>query len=204
MHGLTPGQFGKYVTVGSNATKVVVSTRTKVDITSLVNRAISNVSLIDHVFQVNVAIKNNSAQTYVPVVEMNVIGINSTTGTIKAINADNSKDGTSAANAALYGYSNKIGSEEQFTPNESTEARTLRFQDDAEEMFTFDAIVTAYTGSGGGSGSGSSAPSGAPAPPSGSGGVTGGLLPLNKVTAVMRFTANPLTKTVTAQLIKLK
>jgi hypothetical protein len=193
-----------YVTDPGNVVSVLVSRRTQVDITSLVNRAISNVSLVDHVFQVNVAIKNNSAQTYVPVVEMNVIGINSTSGTIRAINADNSKDGTSAANAALYGYSDKIGSEEQFSPNEATEARTLRFQDNAEEMFTFDAIVTAYIGPGGGSSSGSSSQGGAPAPPAGGGGVTGGLLSLNKVTAVMRFTANPLTRTVTAQLIKLK
>jgi hypothetical protein len=69
-------------------------------------------------------------------------------------------------------------------------------------MFTYDAVVTAYIG-GGGSGGSSAAPSGgSPTPPSGNS--TSNLLPLSKVTAVMRFTANPLTKTVTAQLVSLK
>jgi subtilisin family serine protease len=203
VHAIYPGQIGKYVSEGSNATSIVVGQRTQVDITSVVNRAISNISNVDHVFQVDISLKNNSTQTYLPVVDMNVIGLSSTTG-VKAINADNLKDGTSMANAALYGYSNKLGADEQFTADEKTAARTLRFQNNADEMFTFDAIVTAYIGTGGGgsSASSSSSGSGAQAPPSGGG--APGVLSLSKVTAVMRFTANPLTKTVTAQLIRLK
>jgi len=194
------GQIGKYVTDPGNVASIVVSQRSKVDITSLVNRTISNVSNLDHVFQVDISLNNNSTQTYVPVVDMNVIGLSSTTG-VKAINADNLKGGTSVADAALYGYSDKLGADEQFSAGERTAARTLRFQNNFDEMFTFDVIVTAYVG---GSGSSSSSQgSGAQAPPSG-GGTTGGLLPLSKITAAIRFTANPLTKTVTAQLIKLK
>lgn len=203
VRGIHAGQIGKYVTNPGNTVSIVVSQRSKVDITSLVNQAVSNVSLTGGVFQLNLSLTNKSAQAYVPLVDLNVIGINSASGTISVINADNGKDGKSAANAALFSYSDKIGPDETFTSNEVTGTRTLRFQDSASEMFTYDAIVTAYIGTGGGSSSSSSSSeSGAQSPPSGSG--TGDLLPLSKVTAVMRFTANPLTKTVTAQLISLK
>jgi hypothetical protein len=203
VRGLTAGQIGKYVTAGSNASKIVVSQRTKVDITSLVNQAVSNVSLTGGVFQLNLSLTNNSGQTYLPLVDLNVIGINSASGTISVINADNGKNGKSAANAALFGYSQNIGADEQFTPAEVTGTRTLRFQDNASEMFTYDAVVTAYVGTGGGSSS-SAAPAGGSQPPPSGSSVPTNLVPLSKVTAVMRFTANPLTKTVTVQLVSLK
>jgi len=203
VRGITAGQIGKYVTAGSNASKIVVSQRTKVDITSLVNQAVSNVSLTGGVFQLNLSLTNNSAQTYLPLVDLNVIGINSASGTISVVNADNGKNGKSAANAALFGYSQNIGADEQFTPAEVTGTRTLRFQDNASEMFTYDAVVTAYVGTGGGSSS-SAAPAGGSQPPPSGSSVPTNLVPLSKVTAVMRFTANPLTKTVTAQLVSLK
>jgi subtilisin family serine protease len=203
VRGLTAGQIGKYVTTASNATKIVVSQRTKVDITSLVNQAVSNVSLTGGVFQLNLSLTNNSAQTYLPLVDLNVIGISSASGTISVINADNGKSGKSAANAALFGYSQNIGPDEQFTPAEVTGARTLRFQDNASEMFTYDAVVTGYIGSGSSGGSSALSSGGSPPPPSGTS-ASGNLLPLSKVTALIRFTANPLTKTVTAQLVSLK
>jgi subtilisin family serine protease len=202
VRGIHAGQIGKYLTNAGNAASVTVSGRTKLDITSLVNQAVSNVSLTGGVFQLNLALTNNSAQAYVPLVDLNVIGINAASGTVSVINADNGKNGKSAANAALFSYSDKIGSDETFSANEATGIRTLRFQDSASEMFTYDAVITAYVSTGGGSSS-SSSQSGAGAPPAGGGG-TSTLLPLSKLKAVMRFTANPLTKTVTAQLIGLK
>ena len=202
VRGITAGQIGKYVTAASNATKITVSPRTKVDITSLVKQAVSNVSLTGGLFQLDLSLTNNSSQAYVPLVDLNVVGITSGSGTVNLINADNASNGRSTANAALFSYSQKIGTDEQFTPAEVTGTRTLRFQDNAFEMFTYDAVVTAYIG-GGGPGGSSAAPSGgSPTPPSGNS--TSNLLALSKVTAVMRFTANPLTKTVTAQLVSLK
>jgi minor extracellular serine protease Vpr len=196
-----PGQIGLFVTDPGNVVSVVVDQRSQVDITSLVTKAISNVSLSGGVFQLDLAMTNGSAQAYVPLIDLNVVGINSPSGSIKVINADNGKDGKSQANAARFGYSQAIGPDEQFTPNEVTATRTFRFQDNASEMFTFDANVTAYL-PGGGSSSNSSSSSASSPPPSGSTSV--GLLPLTQLKAVMRFTVNPLTKTVTAQLIKLK
>ena len=201
MRGLHAGQIGKYVTNPGNAVSVLVDRRSKVDITSQVSRAISNVSLTAGVFQLDLAMTNNSTQTYVPFVDLNVVGVSSATGTVKVVNADNGKDGKSQANAALFSYSQKLGADQQFTTAEVSGSRTFRFQDSASEMFTFDAVVTAYLSTGGGSGE-SSAGSTAP-----TGGQTSSTTPgsvLTQVTAVMRFTANPLTRTVTAQLVSLR
>lgn len=203
VRGLHAGQIGKYVTNPGNAVSVLVDRRSKVDITSLVTRAISNVSLSGGVFQLDLAITNNSSQSYVPFVDVNVIGITSGTGTVKVVNADNGKSGTSLTNAALFGYSQKLGTDQIFSPAEVAGSRTLRFQDSASELFNFDAVVTAYLSTGGGSGTsgGSTEPLSGGQSAAGSGDAAG---VLSKVTAVLRFTANPLTKTVTAQLVSLQ
>jgi minor extracellular serine protease Vpr len=203
IRGLAAGAIGQYVTTPSTATSIVVDQRSKVDITSLVSRAVSNVSINANVFQLDLALTNNSAQNYLPLVDLNVIGYSSGSGTIRAINADNGKSGTSPANPALFGYSQKIGSDQIFSANEVTSARTLRFQDNAQELFTFDAVVTAYVSAGGSSSSSSSSSTSSSAsPPSSGSPSTAGIL--KQINAVMRFTANPLTKTVTVQLVSLK
>ncbi|MGZ5434962.1 MAG: S8 family serine peptidase [Pyrinomonadaceae bacterium] len=203
VRGIHPGQIGKFVTNAGNEISVLVDQRSKVDITNLVTQAISNVSLSGGVFQLDLAMTSNSTQTYIPHVDLNVIGVNSASGTVKIINADNGKDGKSAANAALFSYSQKLGADQLFSPAEISSPRSMRFEDNTAEMFTFDVVVTAYlpNGTGGAGTQGAAAP-----PPSGGGSDSGltGQLPLTKVTAVMRFTANPLTKKVTASLVTLR
>jgi hypothetical protein len=201
IRGIHPGQIGKFVTNAGNTISVLVDQRSKVDITNQVTQAISNVSLSGGVFQLDLTMANNSTQTYIPLVELNVVGVSSGTGTVKVINADNSKDGKSTANAALFGYSQKLGADQVFSPAEISGPRTLRFQDNTAEMFNFDAVVTAHLATGS---SGAGAQSAA-APSSGGGSGSGltGQLPLTKVNAVMRFTANPLTKKVTVTLVSL-
>jgi hypothetical protein len=153
------------------------------------------------VFQLDLTMTNNSSQSYVPLVDLNVVGITSATGSVRVINADNSKPGTSLPNAALFGYSQKLGSDQIFSSSEVSAPRTLRFQDNASEMFNFDAMVTGYLPAGGSSSPAAAASSSPPPAPSGSDPTSGLLKP---VTALMRFTANPLTKTVTVQLVSLK
>jgi len=205
VRGIHPGQIGSYFTLPGAVTSVTVDPRSKVDITNQVTKAVSNVSLSGGVFQLDLSFASNATQTYVPLVDLNVVGITSGTNTVKVINADNGKDGKSPANAALFGYSQKIGADEVFTPSEVTGTRTFRFQDSASEMFSFDAIVTAYVSAGGGGSSSSSTSStGESQSTTSGGGGTGSLAPLTRITAVMRFTANPLTRSVTSQLITLK
>ncbi|HKC62841.1 MAG TPA: S8 family serine peptidase, partial [Pyrinomonadaceae bacterium] len=133
VRSLTPGKIGSYVTVPSNVQSVQVSHRTKVDITNQVQTAMTNVSFAGGVFSLDLNLKNNSASTYVPLVELNVINISSTSGTVSVKNADNGGNGKSATTPALYGYSNLLGSNQQFDPSEITGNRTLQFNDSASE-----------------------------------------------------------------------
>jgi subtilisin family serine protease len=195
VRALTPGRIGTYVTAPSNVGDIVVDRRGKVDITSQVTTAMTNVSFAGNVFSLDLNIKNNSANTYVPLVELNVVKVTSTSGTVSVKNADNAGDGKSGATAALFGYSNLLGTDQQFSAAEITGNRTLQFNDSAAEMFSFDVQVTAYQSGSSGAG-GSMAPSGGTS----TGGSTSGtsLLPLTKV---MRITVNPLTKSVTTKLL---
>src|SRR5204863_2961431 len=127
----------------------------------------SNVSLGGGVFQLDMNMTNQSGNTYVPLTEFKIVSITSGSGTVAVINADNSANGTSVANAALFDYSRQLGSDEQFSPAEVTGSRTIKFQDNASELFTFSAIVTAYQRSLGGS-------AGSPPPGGGSPGGTNG------------------------------
>jgi hypothetical protein len=110
------------------------------------------------------------------------------------LNADNGGNGISNNSGALFGYSNLLGTDEAFNPAEKTGARTIQFRDSASEMFTFEAVITGYhrrgstpaTSSGGSGGEGS--------PDSDSA--------LPDLTELIRFTVNPLTRVVTAQLIQ--
>lgn len=204
VRGIQPGQIGKYITNASNEVSVLVDARAKVDITSLVAYPVSNISLSGGVWQQDVNLINNSTNTYVPYVDLNVIGVTSTSGNVKVINADNGGTGKSPSNAARFSFTNKLGSDQIFSPAETTASRTIRLQDSASELFSWDVQVTAYVSSGGSSSSSQSSTSSGGSGSNSSSGLPTGNLPLTKITAVMRFTANPLTKTVTSQLISVK
>lgn len=195
---LAPGQIGSYVTAPSNAATVVVDPRSKVDITAVVSTAMSNVSLTGGVFRMSLTLQNNSTSSYVPLVEMNIVRISSASGTVSVKNADNGGNGKSASTAALFGYSNLLGTDQEFAAAEITGSRALEFNDSAAEMFSFDVVVTAFergaTDSGGG---GAAAPAGGGAGAgSGSSGTS-----LQLLTKVMRITVSPLTGSVTAKLL---
>jgi hypothetical protein len=149
------------------------------------------------VFKLDLAIISNSTAAYVPLVELNVVKITSGTGTVSVKNAENGGNGKSTATAALFGYSNQLGSDQVFSPSEVSGIRTLQFNDSSSEMFSFDVNVTAFMAGSGGGGGAPAAPAGGGAG-SGSGGSGSSLLPLTKV---MRITVNPLTKVVSVKLL---
>jgi hypothetical protein len=197
VRALFDGRIGYYVSRPGNVSSVVVSRRTKEEITALVQTAISNVSLSNGVFQFDQTLTNGSGNAYLPQVEFRVVAVRSASGTVSATGADNGGDGRSPATAALYDYSRSLGPDGVFSAGETTAARTLRFSDPRAELFTFDAVVTAYRGAGGaGSAASAAGPSG------GSGAQTSGG-PLQGGTALMRFTANPLGRSVSVELLKL-
>ena len=201
VRAIDPGQIGMFVTDPSNVVSVVVDLRAKVDITSQVT--VRWPGTFDTVSTFTPTITNNSTLSYLPFVDMNIVAIHSGSGTVKVTNADNGKDGTSQANAALFGYTNQLGSDRLFTPSETISGRTVKFQNNLIELFTADAVVTAYLGSGAG-GSSSSSSSSSQSSSTGTGGSGDPLSQLTPIKALLRFTFNPLTKTVTSQLIKLQ
>jgi subtilisin family serine protease len=202
VRALTPGQIGLYVTPPSAPQSIIVDHRSLVDITSQVKTTVSNVSLASGVFSLDLTMTNNTPATnYVPLVRANVINVTSASGTVRANNADNGGSGIGASNPALFDYSNQLGSDQVFSAAETTAARTLRFTDAAAEMFQFDVNATAFLNSSNGGTASQSSQS------SSSGGSAGNQSPLsipgiNLLTAKkIHFTVNPLTKSVTAQLV---
>jgi hypothetical protein len=201
VRALTPGQIGYYVTPASGVQSITVSSRTLMDITSQVKTAVSNLSLNGGVFSLDLTMTNQSSTAYVPYVKLNVIGITSGSGTVRLTNAENGGSGLSPANAGLFDYTNKLGADQIFSGGETTAARTMRFADSASELFQFDVNVTAYLANSTGAG-GSATPQGG----GGSGTQSSNALPvpgvsLQSVKQVMRITVNPLTKSVTSQLV---
>jgi len=196
IRSITSGRIGYFVTMPSNVESITIDRRCQVNITRTTQSAISNVSLLNGVFQLNLDLTNGAVTTYYPLLEMKVVRINSATGTVSVINSDNGGNGTSSNKAALFGYSNLLGVDEAFTSGEKTGARTLQFRDSASEMFTFDAVVTAYKRKGSGATGGTTASSPAAGEPDGS----EPLVP--DLTELVRFTVNPLTGKVTTQLLQ--
>lgn len=198
VRALFPGRIGLYVTPPSNVASVLVDQRTKVEITNLVRTATSNVLLSGGVFQLDLNMTNQSSNAYVPLAEFKVVSIVSGSGTVAVINADNGGSGTGAANSALFDYSQQLGTDGQFSPNEISGNRTLKFRDTASELFTFSAIVTAYQRIGGSSsGQPQTLEAGTPGDPRGTPTSLPGL------TTMMRFTVNPLLRTVSVSVVRL-
>jgi minor extracellular serine protease Vpr len=195
IRALYPGEIGFYVSAASNEMAVVVDQRQQVDITADTRSTISNVSFTGGVFEFDLQLTNESSQRFVPLVEFNIVSIDSASGTVEVINADNGGSGTSNDDPALFDYSGELG-DEVFDAGETTGARHLEFRDEASELFTFQAVVTAYQRTGGGtSGTGSSTDDGDTEDGSGSSG-------LESLTRVLEFTVDPLTATVTISLIE--
>jgi len=195
IRSITNGRTGYFVTIPSNVESLTIERRSKINITKTTQQAVSNVSFLNGVFQLNLDLTNQATATYYPLLEMKIVRIKSTTGTVSVINADNSGNGTSSNTAALFGYSNLLGTDEAFTAGEKSGARTIQFRDPASEMFTFDALVTAYKRK-------ASSATGGTAPGSTGAGEPEGSEPLlPDLTQLVRFTVNPLTGQVTVALL---
>lgn len=184
-----PAEIGFFVTPPDETLDVVVDNRSKVDITEQTKTAVSNVAFADGVFAFDLNLTNEAAQDYLPLVEFNVVNIDSASGTVEVINADNGGSGTSADDPALFDYSNELGDDDTFSAGETTGSRHLEFRDEQAELFTFDAVVTAFESADAtkrdGSGSTASSKSG------------------DGIQAVLRFTVNPLTGAVNVELVEL-
>ncbi|HXG91082.1 MAG TPA: S8 family serine peptidase [Blastocatellia bacterium] len=176
--GLYTVQYGLLQGPYSAIQTVQVDRRLESDVTSLIQTAISNVSLTAGVFEFDQTLKNKTTdKTILPPLKFNVVSIQSTSGTVRVINADNGGNGVESS--ATFDYSNALGSDRALTPGEVSGARHLKFADAAAELFTYTAVVKGQF----------------PDPAFASASV--GEKQSRKFRVKIRFTANPATGTVT-------
>jgi hypothetical protein len=101
---------------------------------------VSNVTLAAGVFEFDQTLKNiSSNQTILPPLRFQINGIQSASGTVRAINADNGGNGVESP--AVFDYSNTLGADRALTANEVSGSRHMRFRNTAAELFEFTAIV---------------------------------------------------------------
>lgn len=195
IRGLHPGQIGVFVTLPSDEVAVTVARREKKNITKKTSTAISNVSFTGGNFEFDLAITNQSTDTYLPPMTFQIYKIQSASGTVAVANADNGGSGQNGASKAELDYSNLLGADGAFSPAETSGTRHLVFSDPAAELFTFKAKVWAHEGAAGaasaGAGGGEPAGGAASEPEEGSGTLW-----------ILEGTANPLTGTVIVNLVQ--
>jgi subtilisin family serine protease len=191
LRALHPGQIGYYVSLPSNTEQVIVAPRYKRDITGRVETRVSNASQSSGVFQFDLALTNiSSNQTFVPAIDLDVRKIQSASGGVHVLDADNGGSGTSPQDPARFSYSSLIGSDGAFTPGETSGARRLRFASPLGESFSFKVKVTGHVGHA--TGAASAEPTDADE--------AGDDDTLLQPTEFLLFTVNPLLRTVTVQL----
>jgi subtilisin family serine protease len=138
--GLFAVQYGLLQGPASAVQAVQVNRRLEADVTSLIQTAVTNVSLAAGVFEFDQALKNvSSNQTILPPLRFNITGIQSGTGTVRAINSDNG--GSGVESPATFDYSNALGADRALTVGETSGNRHLKFSDAAAELFQFTAVV---------------------------------------------------------------
>jgi photosystem II stability/assembly factor-like uncharacterized protein len=172
------------------------------DVTSMVGLATANPRSSGGISQYDVTIKNVSSQAIYAPIRLEVASISSASGKVTVSNADNGQTGAGAS----WDYSTKLGADNALTSNETSGARTLKFNNPNNEAFTVNFRITGYldpdaaaaaaASSGGSSGGGGSG--------GGSGGSgSSGTSPASTVTSmVYSLTYNPLLNTFTSRLIK--
>lgn len=201
--GLFPVQHGLYPSAPSAARAVLVDRRLEADVTSLIEGAMvdSTYSLGGGFTQFGWMLKNISSDTTVyPPLQFTITSIQSRSGAVRVANADNGGDGV--ATPAAFDYTNAAGAD--LSPGELSGAKTLRFSNPASELFTVTAVVRGHLRdvSGGAPSAGSSSSSSGGTNGSGGSGTQGGTtvagqnLPLTVPQSVLRFTVNPLMRTV--------
>lgn len=198
IRSITPGRMGKFVTMPGNVESITVAKRAVVDATSAIAPVNKTIIFAGGMTDLTTALKNQSSTTFYPVTRMEIVSVESRDSSVRVANADNNADGVSAA--AIFDYSQLVGAD--FQPSEETATRAIKFSNPKTILFTFTArvISSVPTGAAGATSTGSTSGTttgGTTAGTTSSGGGTnsaGGSL-LNGV-KLLKFTVNPLTKTV--------
>lgn len=202
VRAVTAGRVGKYVTIPSNVESITVARRVEVDATDSIVPVNRSITFPAGATELVTALKNQSTTTFYPNLRFEIVSIQSTGNSVRAINADNNGDGVNKV--AVYDYSQLVGAD--FVTNEESGNKTIRFSNPNTILFTFTARVKANVSTASGStspGTTSSSTTGTSGTTSGSGGTTttgtGSGLTTSRL---LEFTVNPLTNTVSVALLQ--
>jgi subtilisin family serine protease len=181
------GKIGAYISSPSNVVDVLVDLRSQVDITAQIKTNISNYDLGNGISSLDLSITNKSDNNFVPKIELQAFDLQSNSGTVRLLNAEN---GGSAIgeDRGMFDYSQTIGSDDTFTANETSDAITLQFSNAQSELYFFDVSVLASEQSSSTSTSASNTQEESAGQPT-------------LVEQVLRVTVNPLTGSVTTELV---
>jgi hypothetical protein len=204
VRAVTPGLIGKYVTDPSNVQSITVARRTAVDATASIAPVNKSIVFGAGVTDLTTSLKNQSSTVFYPATRLHIVSVESSGNSVRVANADNGQDGVTGI--AVFDYSQLVGTD--FQPNEETGTRGLKFNNPNTVLFSFTARVIASVPAGGSTttttgstGDTTGGPTGAPASSGGGTTSTGGTL--SAATAkLLKFTVNPLTKTVTVSLLR--
>ncbi len=205
VRAITPGRVGKYVTSPSNVESITVSHRIEVDATDSITAVNRSISFPAGATELVTALKNSSTTTFYPNMRFEIVSIQSAGNSVRAANAANGGDGVTSV--AVFDYSQLVGNE--LAPSAESGNKLIRFNNPNTVLFTFTARVKANVLTGGNESQGSTVPNGGSGE-SGNGAGSGssggsstngsGSTPLTG--RLLKFTVNPLTRTVNVSLLQ--
>jgi subtilisin family serine protease len=198
-HGLIDGP-------ASAVRAVVVDRRAEADVTALIQAALvdGTVGFAGGVFQFDQTLRNASADAsvYVPL-RFTITSVSSRSGNVRVQNADNGGNGVTAP--AAFDYTAQAGSDQRLAAGETSGARQLKFANPSAEMFEFTATVRGHlpdAANASGAAGGGSTSGGSTSGDGSTGGTSLGGAVQQLTAGVLRFTVNPLTRTVTVSLAR--
>jgi subtilisin family serine protease len=199
--GLFQTQYGLLAGPASAARAVRVDRRIEADVTALVEFVNKSIVFSTGATELSAAIRNKAdSPTIYPPARVEIVSIQSGANNVRVANADNGGDGVSAP--AVFNYSAQVG--QALTPGAESGARSIRFSNPSTSLFTFTARVFAHqpdaAGAAGSSVSGGE--TGTSGGGTGSGTSDGGTTGVNLSGQALQVTINPLTNSVTIQLVQ--
>jgi Trp operon repressor len=207
---LAPGAHTAYVRqringrAASSAVSLAFTVSDKVerDVTALVTLDARNPVTLAGSVSYDLLLKNASAQTIYTPMAARVSKLTSGSNGVTAANADNGQTGAGAS----FDYGNVVGGDGALSPNETTSARRLRFNNPSNEPFTVEFQIVGQLPRGVGgttvttTTSGGSTSSNGGTGSAGTNSTSGSASAL--VSAVLRVTYNPLLGTATVERLK--
>ncbi len=196
VRSITAGLVGKYVTGPSNAEAVTVARRAETDASASISPVNKTIVFGAGVTDLTTALRNESGTVFYPTTRLEIVSVESKNSTVRVANADNGGDGVTKP--AVYDYSQLVGAD--FQPNEETATRGLRFNNPNTTLFTFTARVIANVPVAGGYSAATTSTStgstdGATSGTTGGGAIGSGTNSTGSA-QLLRFTVNPLTRTI--------